>query len=94
MALQGGRLRRVLVADDCWIGANCVVMNDLGEGCVVGAGSIVTRGVPPFSVAVGNPARILRSRLDSNTAQSLDSDQATDKATTRLFDRPLVGSST
>lgn len=94
MALQGGRLRRVLVADDCWIGANCVVMNDLGEGCVVGAGSIVTRAVPPFSVAVGNPARILRSRLDSDTAQSLDSDQATDKTTARLFDRPLVGSST
>jgi serine acetyltransferase len=69
-------------------------MNDLAEGCVVGAGSIVTRAVPPYSVAVGNPARILRSRLDSDSAQSLDSDKATDKATDRTFDRPLVGSST
>lgn len=66
MAQQGGRLRRILVADDCWVGANCVVMNDLEQGCVVGAGSIVTRAIPPYSVAVGNPARIVRSRLHSD----------------------------
>lgn len=76
MALQGGRLRRILVADDCWIGANCVVMNDLGEGCVVGAGSIVTRAVPPYSVAVGNPARIVRNRLQSDGDVSRESADA------------------
>ncbi|MFN9717516.1 MAG: hypothetical protein ACK58L_02415, partial [Planctomycetota bacterium] len=42
-----------------------VVMNDLNDGSVVGAGSIVTREVPPYAVAIGNPARVLRSRLDS-----------------------------
>ncbi len=76
MALQGGRLRRILIADDCWIGANCVVMNDLGEGCVVGAGSIVTHAVPPYSVAVGNPARIVRSRLESDWNVSDKSEDA------------------
>jgi acetyltransferase-like isoleucine patch superfamily enzyme len=90
MALQGGRLRRILVADDCWIGANCVIMNHLGAGCVAGAGSIVTREVSPYSVVAGNPARILRSRLDSHSAQLPETGPAVQEA----FDRRLVGSST
>ena len=36
----------------------------LGDGCVVGAGSVVTRDIAPYSVAVGNPAKAIRSRVD------------------------------
>jgi hypothetical protein len=52
------------IGDDVWIGANCVVLPgiEIGRGCVVGAGSVVTRSLPPYSVAVGNPARVIKNR--------------------------------
>jgi acetyltransferase-like isoleucine patch superfamily enzyme len=62
MALQGGKLRRIRVADDCWIGANAVVMNDVGKGSVVAAGAVVTDAVEPLTVVGGVPARLLRRR--------------------------------
>jgi acetyltransferase-like isoleucine patch superfamily enzyme len=65
MALQGGRLRRVLIADDCWIGANAVVMANVGNGSVVAAGAVVTETVAPWSIVGGVPARLLRSRRAS-----------------------------
>ncbi|MGH9183969.1 MAG: acyltransferase [Acidimicrobiales bacterium] len=57
IALQGGRKRRIAVGDDCWIGSRGIVMDDVGRGSVVGAGAVVTRTVPPWSVALGNPAK-------------------------------------
>jgi acetyltransferase-like isoleucine patch superfamily enzyme len=54
------------VADDCWIGTNCVVMRgvSLGRGCVVGANSVVTKSVPPYCVVAGAPAHLISQRLD------------------------------
>lgn len=63
IALQGGKLRRVRIDDDCWIGANAIVMDDISTGCVVGAGAVVTKPVEAYSVVVGNPARVLRRRI-------------------------------
>ncbi len=62
MALQGGRVRRIRIADDCWIGANAVVMASVECGSIVGAGSVVSQAVDPWSVVAGSPARLLRSR--------------------------------
>jgi len=62
MALQGGRRKRIRVGDDCWIGAAAVVMEDVGQGAIVGAGAVVTSPVDEFTIAVGNPARPLRRR--------------------------------
>lgn len=64
MALQGGRKKRIVVGDDCWIGAHAIVMDDIGRGAVVGAGSVVTKLVPDFTIVVGNPARPVRRRTD------------------------------
>jgi acetyltransferase-like isoleucine patch superfamily enzyme len=49
-----------------WLGANVTVLGGsrIGEGCVVGAGSVVRGELPPFSVAAGVPARVLRMRAD------------------------------
>jgi acetyltransferase-like isoleucine patch superfamily enzyme len=60
-----GHDRPVRLFDDCWLGINVAVTPGvtIGRGCVVGANSVVTRDLPPYSVAAGNPARILRSRL-------------------------------
>lgn len=52
----------VHIGNDVWIGGSCVILAgvNIGEGSVVGAGSVVTRDVPPNTVVVGNPARVLR----------------------------------
>lgn len=53
----------VAIGDRCWIG-NAVSILDgvtIGEGAVIGAGSVVTRSIPAFSVALGAPARVVRS---------------------------------
>jgi len=52
----------VVVGDKCWIGARAIVLKgvELGEGAVVGAGSVVTRTVAPFTLVAGNPARPIR----------------------------------
>ena len=51
------------IGDNVWCGANVVVTSGvtIGRRCVVGANSVVTRDVPPFSIAAGAPARVLRS---------------------------------
>ncbi len=60
-----GRLAKGLeIGDDVWIGANCVILPGvhLGHGAIIGAGSVVTKSVPAFMVAVGNPARPVKER--------------------------------
>jgi acetyltransferase-like isoleucine patch superfamily enzyme len=54
----------VTIADKVWIGFNVSVLKGvtIGEGAVIGACSVVTRDIPPYSVAVGNPAKVVRSR--------------------------------
>lgn len=55
----------VTICDDAWIGASVTILPNvtIGEASIVGAGSIVTRDVPPRTIAAGNPARIVQ-RLD------------------------------
>ncbi|MEU9190422.1 acyltransferase [Streptomyces sp. NPDC048484] len=63
--------RGITVGDDVWIGSNVVVLDgvDIGDHCVVGAGAVVTKDLPPWSVAAGNPARRLRDRRDPGPAR-------------------------
>lgn len=58
--------RSVVVHDDCWLGINTVLTPGvvLGRGCIVGANSVVTNNLPPYSIAVGAPARAVARRLD------------------------------
>jgi acetyltransferase-like isoleucine patch superfamily enzyme len=59
---QGVYTSPIIVEDDCWIGANVVVVAGvtIGKHSIVAAGSIVTKNIPPYSVAVGNPARVIK----------------------------------
>jgi len=59
---QGGRRTRVTIGAGSWVGGATVIMADVGCGTVVGAGSVVTRPLPDRVVAVGSPARVVRSR--------------------------------
>ena len=71
--LQGPSLKRepLRIGDGVWIGANATVMADVGNHAIVGAGSVVTKPVPPFAVVAGNPAKILRMRDSSLPALPL-----------------------
>lgn len=59
-----GRITRI--GNDVWIGANCIIKQgvSIGDGAVIGAGSIVTKDVPENTIYVGVPAKFLKTRLD------------------------------
>ena len=59
---QGVKTDQIIIENNVWIGANSTILAGvhIGEHVVVGAGSVVTKDIPPFSVVVGNPARILK----------------------------------
>jgi virginiamycin A acetyltransferase len=61
---QEGRLLNVFIGRDSWIGNGAIVGNHVGMKCVIGAAALVTHEIPPYSVAVGNPAKIIRDRRD------------------------------
>jgi len=54
--------RPVCVEDNCWLGQNAVILKGvtIGHDSIIGANSTVTHNVPPYSIAVGNPARIIK----------------------------------
>jgi maltose O-acetyltransferase len=55
----------ITIGDDCWIGGNAVICPGvtIGKGAVIGAGSVVTKDVPNDSLAVGNPAKVIKKGL-------------------------------
>lgn len=61
---QGGHTRKIVIGRDCYLGmCVCVLWSaDIGDGSVIGSGSVVVKPVPPYSVALGVPARVIRQR--------------------------------
>ena len=65
MAKQGKRKDQpIIIEDDVWIGARVIILPGItiGTGSIVGAGSVVTKNVAPFSIVAGNPATVIRIR--------------------------------
>lgn len=62
MREQPGTLKTINIGDDVWIGTRSVIMDDVGDGCVIGAGAVVTKPIPEYSIAVGVPARVTKTR--------------------------------
>ena len=65
MRLQGYRFKKpVQIGDDVWIGARAIILPGItiGQGAIVGAGSVVTKDVPPYSICAGNPAKVIKYR--------------------------------
>lgn len=59
---QGISYKGIKIGDDVWIGTHTIILDgvEIGNGCVIGAGSVVTRDIPNYSVAVGNPAKVIK----------------------------------
>jgi acetyltransferase-like isoleucine patch superfamily enzyme len=78
--LSAARSRPVVVEDDCWLGVNSVVMPGItiGKGAVVGANSVVTHDVYPYTVVAGAPARAVKKRLDFVPPQYIAYDNPND----------------
>ena len=62
-----------VIGNDVWIGQNAVILPGVhvGDGAIIGFGSVVGSDIPPYSVAVGNPARVLRKRFDDELTELL-----------------------
>lgn len=58
--------RAVHIGNDVWIGDNVTILAGvhIGDGCVIGAGAVVTHDIPPYAVAAGVPARVIKYRKD------------------------------
>lgn len=59
---QPGVWPRITIGRDSWVGDRAVVLADIGKHCVIGAGSVVTRPIPDYAIAVGSPAKVVRYR--------------------------------
>jgi acetyltransferase-like isoleucine patch superfamily enzyme len=64
---QGITASGIAIDDDVWLAAGVIVLDGvhIGQGSVVGAGAVVTEDLPPYSVAIGSPARVVRDRREA-----------------------------
>lgn len=75
---QGTWSKGIILGDDVWIGSNATILDGVtvGDHAIIGAGAVVTKDIPDWAVAAGNPARVIRDRRTENRAP-----QAADLAT-------------
>jgi acetyltransferase-like isoleucine patch superfamily enzyme len=61
---QGEKTKGIIIGRDCWIGGNTMILDDVrvGDGCVIGAGSVVTRDLPGGAVCHGSPCQVIGKR--------------------------------
>ena len=65
--------KKTIIGNDVWIGSNCLIKSgvSIGDGAIVGMGSVVTHNIPPYEIWAGNPARFIRKRFDDETISKL-----------------------
>jgi virginiamycin A acetyltransferase len=64
----------LIIGHDVWIGRNCMIMGgvSIGNGSIIGAGSVVAKDIPPYCVAVENPIRIIKKRFSDEVIDKLE----------------------
>lgn len=69
--LQGTTRKGVTIGEDCWIGGNVTILDGvhIGNGCIIGAGAVVTRDVSRLTISLGIPAREIRNRIGNSSTQ-------------------------
>lgn len=76
MREQPSTYKGIVIEDDCWLGSGVRVLDGvtIGRGSVIGAGAVVTKNIPPYSIAVGVPAKVISQR--NSRADGLEEAQA------------------
>lgn len=71
--LEFSPYKTTVIGNDVWIGNRALILQGvtIGDGAVVGAGSVVTKDIPPYEIWAGNPAKCIRKRFDDETIQKL-----------------------
>jgi len=69
--------KHIVIGHDVWIGARAIILDGvvIGNGAIIGAGAVVTSDVPPYAVAVGVPASVIRYRFTPEQIDTLESSQ-------------------
>jgi len=67
------RAHKCTIGHDVWIGHGAIIMPGvtIGHGAIIGSGAVVTKDIPPYAIAVGVPAKVIKYRFDENTIASL-----------------------
>lgn len=81
MRLQGySTIKKVVIEDDVWIGARVTILPGIriGKGAIIGAASVVTKNVPEYAVVAGNPAKIIKYRIDRSISDEENNQQIHD----------------
>lgn len=68
-----GKKRDVSIGNDVWIGDHAIILPGvtIGDGAIIGAGAVVTKSVPPFTIAAGNPASVIGQRFNQKTINDI-----------------------
>jgi virginiamycin A acetyltransferase len=74
--------RSIEIGNDVWVGQNVIILpgvTKIGDGVVIGAGTVVTKDVPDFAVIVGNPGKVIKYRFSEQTIKKLKQERWWDK---------------
>lgn len=79
----------VIIGENVWVGARTLILPgvEIGDGAVIGAGSVVTKDIPPYAVAVGNPARVIKFRDEKKYAELKRNGMIWRKVSKKLLDK-------
>ena len=61
--LQGGEFNKISIGENSWIGNGAIIMANVGQDCIIGAGTVVTNDIPAGSIVAGNPGKVVRNRF-------------------------------
>ena len=85
-----------MIENDVWIGQNVTIMPGvhIGNGAIIGANAVVASNIPAYSIAVGNPARVVKKRFDDEMIELLESFKWWDKRIEEINDLiPILSNS-
>lgn len=70
---EAGSKGNIVVKDDVWIGTNAIICSGvtIGQGAIVAAGAVVTKDVEPYAIVGGNPAKLIKYRIDRNLIKKM-----------------------